>query len=136
MHVSLLEKVRQHQPRAFMQGNGGLFCRLRELPPDLSNEVRAYNERVCPRRAGRVAHHASVAGNTAARPKSPQLLAREGLYQACLERGGPAFVEADVLAAEIGVEAATDLIRRHGAEAPMEALAARAWRSWGKVPEA
>ncbi len=133
MHVSLLEKVRQHQPRAFMQGNGGLFCRLRELPPDLADVVLAHNERVCPRRAGRVAHHAPVARSTGAQPKSPQRLAREGLYQTCLDRGGPAFVEADELAAEIGVEAATDLIRRHGPAALMEALAARVWRSWGKI---
>ena len=52
------------------------------------------------------------------------------LWAACLERGGPTLDAADALAEEIGVEAAQDLVHRHGAEAPMEALALRAWRAW------
>ena len=136
MSESLLTKIRGHQPRAFKMGNGALFCRLRELPPELGDEVRAYNDRILPRKAAPVVRTATPARSTAPRPKSPRRIALEKLWQACLDRGGPSLADADALAAEIGPAKATALVRAHGAEAPLAALTERAWRSWGKGAEA
>ena len=76
----------------------------------------------------------AVASEPAPLIKNPERLAREGLYQACLDRGGPTFDDAAELGREIGVAAATELIRQHGACAGMMALAQRVYGPTGNWP--
>ena len=134
MEESLLTKIRDYHPRAFRLGNGQLFCRMRQLPPELASEVLTYNERIHPRRAVPVVRSTTPARSTATPPKSPQRLALEALYQACLDRGGPTLDEADELAAKVGVQVALELVRECGSTAPMAALALKVWgkgSAWG-----
>lgn len=64
-------------------------------------------------------------------PTSPvpnaQEIARRDLYAACLARGGPSFEDADELADDVGLVAATRFVREHGAAAPLAALAERVY---------
>jgi hypothetical protein len=67
---------------------------------------------------------------TVAPPKSKERLAREGLYGACLAQKVK-FDLGDELAAAVGVEQATSLIREHGKSAALASMACQFWADRG-----
>ena len=121
--VSTVARYRGLDESAVRAQEAGVFTASQALAHGLVDDVVSFDDTIPRLQAASPSTQASEA--------RAQLTA---LRQTCLDvalegRGNVTFLEAEELGRRIGVEAATTLIRQHGARAFTEAMAAEYWAS-------